>query len=63
MIDTRKNKKETIVGIHVVYEFPDVLPEELPGVPTEKQAEFRIDLIPGATLTAKAPYRLEPLEM
>ena len=32
----------------VVSEFPDVFPEELPGIPPERQVEFRIDLVPGA---------------
>ena len=44
-------------------EFPDVFPEELPGVPPERQVEFRIDLILGAATIAKAPYRLAPPEM
>nr|GEX49202.1 putative reverse transcriptase domain-containing protein [Tanacetum cinerariifolium] len=44
-------------------EFPDVFPEELPGLPPVRQVEFQIDLIPGAAPVARAPYRLAPLEM
>ena len=40
-----------------------VFPEELPGIPPERQVEFRIDLVPGAAPIAKAPYRLAPPEM
>ena len=40
-----------------------MFPEELPGIPTERQVEFRIDLIPGVAPIAKAPYRLAPPEM
>ncbi|GKE41950.1 hypothetical protein Tco_1469234, partial [Tanacetum coccineum] len=41
----------------------DVFPEELPGIPPERQVEFRIDLILGSTPIAKTPYRLAPSEM
>ncbi|GJT17806.1 hypothetical protein Tco_0876512 [Tanacetum coccineum] len=46
-----------------VREFPDVFPEELPGIPPDRQVEFHIDLIPGSTPIAKTPYRLAPSEM
>ncbi|XP_071728251.1 uncharacterized protein [Rutidosis leptorrhynchoides] len=47
----------------VVNEYLDVFPDELPGVPPEREVEFRIELIPGATPITKAPYRLAPSEM
>ncbi|GJW68142.1 hypothetical protein Tco_0122566 [Tanacetum coccineum] len=31
--------------------------------PPQRQVEFRIDLVPGATPVAKSPYRLAPSEM
>ncbi|GJW15136.1 putative reverse transcriptase domain-containing protein [Tanacetum coccineum] len=43
--------------------FIDVFLEDLSGVPPQRQVEFRIDLIPGATPVAKSPYRLVPLKM
>ncbi|GKA78740.1 hypothetical protein Tco_0785277 [Tanacetum coccineum] len=46
-----------------VREFPEVFPEDLPGLPPVRQVEFQIDLIPGATPVARAPYRLAPSEM
>ena len=59
-----KTKEEVnIQDIPVAREFPDVFPEDLPGVPPERQVEFRIDLVPGATPLAKSPYRLAPAEM
>ncbi|GJV78559.1 hypothetical protein Tco_1514429 [Tanacetum coccineum] len=36
---------------------------DLPGIPPTRQVEFRIDLVPGATPVARAPYRLAPSEM
>ena len=47
----------------VLQEFRDVFPEELPGLPLERQVELRSDLIPGAAPIAKVPYQLAPPEM
>ncbi|KAJ0932532.1 putative nucleotidyltransferase, Ribonuclease H [Helianthus annuus] len=49
--------------VEVVNKFPDIFPEELPGLPPEREIEFRIELNPGAKPVAKAPYRLAPTEM
>ncbi|GJZ49934.1 hypothetical protein Tco_0604124 [Tanacetum coccineum] len=46
-----------------VREFEDVFLEDFSGLPPQRQVEFRIDLVPGATPIAKSPYRLAPLEM
>ncbi|GKG48027.1 hypothetical protein Tco_0509912, partial [Tanacetum coccineum] len=43
--------------------FPEVFPEDLPGLPPPRQVEFRIDLILGAAPVAHAPYRLPPSKM
>ena len=55
--DTRVETVTDIDGVPVVRDFWYVFPEELPGVPPGRQVEFRIDLVPGATPIAKAPYR------
>ena len=47
----------------MVREFPQVFPDDLPGLPPSRDIDFRIDLIPGANPVAKAPYRLAPSEM
>ncbi|GJX80534.1 putative reverse transcriptase domain-containing protein [Tanacetum coccineum] len=49
--------------ISVVRDFVDVFPEDLLGLPPQRQVEFRIDLVPGATPVAKSPYRLAPSKM
>ncbi|GJY93131.1 putative reverse transcriptase domain-containing protein [Tanacetum coccineum] len=49
--------------IPIVRDFTDVFLEDLSVLPPQRQVEFRIDLIPGATLVAKSPYRLAPSEM
>nr|GFB90338.1 TPR-containing protein-like [Tanacetum cinerariifolium] len=48
--------EKRLENIYVVREFPDVFLEELPGLPPVRQVEFQIDLIPGATPIARAPY-------
>nr|GFA49909.1 putative reverse transcriptase domain-containing protein [Tanacetum cinerariifolium] len=52
-----------ISDIPVVRDFTDVFPEDLSGLPPQRQVEFRIDLIPGATPVAKSPYSLAPSKM
>jgi hypothetical protein len=49
--------------IHIVWEFPDVFPDYLPGMPLERAIEFKIELQPGTALIAKAPYKMSPMEM
>ncbi|KAJ0431848.1 putative nucleotidyltransferase, Ribonuclease H [Helianthus annuus] len=55
--------KPNIEDLPVISEYPEVFPEELPGLPPDRQVEFRIDIIPGAAPIARAPYRLAPMEM
>ncbi|GJW85695.1 reverse transcriptase domain-containing protein [Tanacetum coccineum] len=51
--------EKRLEDILVVREFPEVFPKDLPSLPPVRQVEFQIDLIPGAALVARAPYRLE----
>ena len=44
-------------------EYPNVFLEDFPSVAMERQVLFGIDLVPGATPIAKAPYRLAPPKM
>jgi hypothetical protein len=51
---------EEFVGdnLRVVRDFPDLFPEELPGMPPDMEVEFVIDPLPGTTPTFKWPYRM-----
>jgi hypothetical protein len=49
--------------IHAVREFSDVFPDGLPGMPPERAIEFKIELQPGTTPIAKAPYKMSPMEL
>ncbi|GJY94575.1 putative reverse transcriptase domain-containing protein [Tanacetum coccineum] len=59
----KKSGEKRLEDIPVVSEFLEVFLEDLPGLPLVHQVEFQIDLIPGATPVARAPYRLAPSEM
>ena len=44
MIDTKK-AEPSLSGIPTVYDYPDVFPEELPGLPPHREIEFVIDVV------------------
>jgi hypothetical protein len=52
-----------IEAIRIVSEFPDVFPEELPGMPPERKVEFAIELIPGTAPISKRAYRVSGPEL
>jgi hypothetical protein len=52
-----------IEDIHVIREFLDVFPDDLPGMPPEKAIEFKIELQPSTAPIAKAPYKMSPVEL
>jgi hypothetical protein len=47
----------------VVYEFPDVFSEDLPGLPPERDVEFVIEFKPGTTPISRRSYRMPPNEL
>nr|GEY77555.1 reverse transcriptase domain-containing protein [Tanacetum cinerariifolium] len=58
-----KSKEKRLEDVPIVQDFPEVFPEDLPGIPPTRQVEFQIDLVPGAAPVTWAPYRLAPSEM
>ncbi|GKA12054.1 putative reverse transcriptase domain-containing protein, partial [Tanacetum coccineum] len=58
-----KSEKKRLEDVLIVRDFPKVFPEDLPGLPSTRQVEFQIDLIPSAAPVARPPYRLAPSEM
>ncbi|GKA39192.1 putative reverse transcriptase domain-containing protein [Tanacetum coccineum] len=62
-VTKKKSKEKQMEDVPVIRDFPEVFPEELPGLPPPRQVEFRIDLVPRAAPVARAPYRLAPSEM
>uniref|UniRef100_A0A2N9HRA9 RNA-directed DNA polymerase n=1 Tax=Fagus sylvatica TaxID=28930 RepID=A0A2N9HRA9_FAGSY len=52
VVDLQKKELE-IKDIPIVREFPDVFPEDLPGLPPDCEVEFSIDLVPAPVLFVK----------
>ncbi|GJV19164.1 hypothetical protein Tco_1368184 [Tanacetum coccineum] len=55
-----KSKKKQLQDVPIVKNFPEVFPEDLPGLPPTRQVEFHIDLVPGVAPVARAydwPYQ------
>ncbi|GKC03512.1 putative reverse transcriptase domain-containing protein [Tanacetum coccineum] len=58
-----KSKEKRLKNVSIIREFPEVFPDDLPGLPPARQVEFQINLVPGAAPVAQTPYRLGPTEM
>jgi hypothetical protein len=52
-------EEKPLENIKVVCEYPDVFPEELPGMPPDRDIEFSIELLPGTAPISKRPYRMD----
>src|SRR3954466_1413083 len=64
----RRCKLNSLKGVSmdtvpVIRDYPDVFPEELPGMPLERDVEFLIDLMPGTGPIAKRPYKMDVDEL
>nr|GEX40400.1 putative reverse transcriptase domain-containing protein [Tanacetum cinerariifolium] len=58
-----KADEKKLDDIHLVRDFPEVFPDDFSGLSHVREIEFRIDLILGALLVVKSPYRLAPSEI
>ncbi|KAH0784270.1 hypothetical protein KY290_003868 [Solanum tuberosum] len=52
-----------IQSIPIVKEFPEVFPDDFPGVPPEREIDFGIDLLPDTRPISILPYRKAPEEL
>nr|GFA99434.1 hypothetical protein [Tanacetum cinerariifolium] len=57
-----KSEGKRLEDVSIVRDFPEVFPEDLPGIPPTRPVEFQIDLVPSVVPVARAPYRLAPSE-
>jgi hypothetical protein len=57
-ITTHIEEIETSEVIKVVSEFPNVFPEDLPGMPPKRKVKFAIELIPSIAPLSKRDYRV-----
>ena len=58
-----KREQVNLENIPVIREFPDVFPEELPGVPPERDVDLSIEVVQGTTPIPRTPYRMAPTEL
>ncbi|CAJ2633781.1 unnamed protein product [Trifolium pratense] len=49
--------------VPIASEFPDVFPEDLPGLPPDREIEFSIELVPDTQPISIPPYRMAPAEL
>jgi hypothetical protein len=52
-------EEKPLDNIKVVCEYLDVFPEELPGMPPDRDIEFSIELLPGTASISKRPYKMD----
>jgi hypothetical protein len=57
MVNSMKGK--VLEDIKVVNEYPDVFPDDLPGMPSDRDNEFSIELLPGTAPISKRSYRMD----
>nr|GEU33041.1 putative reverse transcriptase domain-containing protein [Tanacetum cinerariifolium] len=59
----KEPKEKRLEDVPIIHDFPEVFPDDLPGLPPPGQVEFRIKLMPGVAPVARAPYRLASSEL
>ena len=52
-----------IEDVPIVCEFLDVFPNDLPGLPPDRDIEFKIELVPGTAPISRRPYRMPANEL
>ena len=58
-----KRGQVDVEKIPIVREFPDVFPEELSGIPLEREVDLAIEIVPGTILMSRELYRMAPMEL
>ncbi|GJX00762.1 putative reverse transcriptase domain-containing protein [Tanacetum coccineum] len=58
-----KSKEKRLEDVPIVRDFPEVFPEDLPGLPPTRQVEFQIDLVPGAAPVARFPLVYSKIDL
>jgi hypothetical protein len=54
---------QDLEDVPVACEFLDVFPEDLPGMPLDRDVEFVIELQPGTAPISRRPYKMTPKEL
>ena len=56
-------EKLKIDNVPIIQDFPKVFLEDLPGLPLDREIEFKIDLVPRMEPISKVSYRMLPAEL
>ena len=56
-------EKLKIDDVPIIQDFPKVFLEDLPGLPLDREIEFKIDLVPRMEPISKVSYRMLPAEL
>ena len=59
----RRQEGTRLEDIPIVKEFPNVFPDDISGLPPDREVEFTIDLIPDTEPISIPPYRMAPAEL
>ena len=62
ILETTGDETLRLEDFHVLQEFRDVFPDEIQGLPPNRDIDFTISLVPGAAPVSKTPYRMSTLE-
>ena len=57
------NVRPSVSDLPTVSDFSDLFPKELPGLPPQREIEFAIDVVSGATPASITLYRMAPVEL
>ena len=62
-VATHVEASPDLASIPMVREFPDIFPDDLAGLPPDRDVEFSIELEPSTAPISQRPYRMAPKEL
>ena len=62
VIDTSASERN-LKNVPMVCELSDVFPDDLPGLPSNRELEFGIEVLHGSTSISILSYRMAPMEL
>ena len=63
VLEEVENETPRLEDFHVLQEFRDVFPDEIQGLPPNRDIDFTINLVPGAAPMSKTPYKMSKPEL
>ncbi|MCI74918.1 cellular nucleic acid-binding protein, partial [Trifolium medium] len=56
-------EKSEVDALPVVYEFPDLFPDDISDLPPKREVEFAVDVLPCTSPISMASYRMSAAEL